>query len=103
MRWCWSSRQPLSNGIATGSDCTGAGDHAVRATQNRNRDPCFDPTQDWLSGQMTEAFPWDTAARYPLRDRDQSYGPAFRHRVRAMGITEVITARRSPWQNACAA
>jgi putative transposase len=57
------------------------------------------PTQDWLSGQMTEAFPWDTAPRYLLRDRDKSYGLAFRHRVRAMGITEVITAPRSPWQN----
>ena len=58
------------------------------------------PTQDWLSGQMTEAFPWeDTAPRYLLRDRDKSYGPAFRHRVRAMGIIEVITAARSPWQN----
>src|SRR5215467_8029481 len=57
------------------------------------------PTQDWLSGQITEAFPWDTAPRYLLRDRDKSYGPAFRHRVRAMGITEVITAPRSPWQN----
>src|SRR5215211_7470151 len=49
---------------------------------------------------MTEAFPWDTAPRYLLRDRDKSYGPAFRHRVRAMGITEVVTAPRSPWQNA---
>ena len=60
------------------------------------------PTQDWLSRQMTEAFPWDTAPRYLLRDRDKSYGPAFRHRVRAMGITEVITAPRSPWQNSYA-
>ena len=50
-------------------------------------------------GQMTEAFPWDTAPRYLLRDRDKSYGPAFRHCVRVMGITEVITAPRSPWQN----
>ena len=57
------------------------------------------PTQGWLSGQIIEAFPWDTAPRYLLRDRDKSYGPAFRHRVRAMGITEVITAPRSPWQN----
>jgi hypothetical protein len=56
-------------------------------------------TQNWLSRQMIEAFPWDTAPRYLLRDRDKSYGPAFRHRVRAMGITEVITAPRSPWQN----
>jgi transposase InsO family protein len=49
--------------------------------------------------QMTEADPWDTAPRYLLRDRDKSYGPAFRHRIRAMGVTEVITAPRSPWQN----
>jgi putative transposase len=49
--------------------------------------------------RSSEAFPWDTAPRYLLRDRDKSYGPAFRHRVRAMGITEVITAPRSPWQN----
>jgi putative transposase len=57
------------------------------------------PTQVWLCGQMTEAFPWDSAPRYLLRDRDKSYGSAFRHRVRAMGITDVITAPRSPWQN----
>src|SRR5436190_24227768 len=57
------------------------------------------PTQDWLSRQMTEAFPWDTAPHYLLRDRDNSYGPAFRHRLRAMAITEIITAPRSPWQN----
>ena len=48
---------------------------------------------DWLSDQMTEAFPRDTAPRYLLRDRDKAYDPAFRYRVRAMGITEVIAAR----------
>ena len=57
------------------------------------------PTQVWLSRQMTEAFPWDTAPRYLLRDRDTSYGPAFRDRVRVMGIEQVVTAPRSPWQN----
>lgn len=57
------------------------------------------PTQGWLARQMTEAFPWDTAPRYLLRDRDASYGPAFRRRVRAMVIKEVVTAPRSPWQN----
>src|SRR6266508_4890417 len=57
------------------------------------------PTQAWLSRQMTEAFPWDTAPRYLLRDRDASYGSAFRNRVQAMGIKEVVTAPRSPWQN----
>jgi len=58
------------------------------------------PTAAWLSRQVTEAFPWDTAPRYLLRDRDGSYGTYFRNRVEAMGITEVITAPRSPWQNA---
>jgi putative transposase len=57
------------------------------------------PTQVWLSRQMTEAFPWETAPRYLLRDRDRSYGPAFRDRVKAMGVEEVLTAPRSPWQN----
>ena len=58
------------------------------------------PTQDWLARQMTEAFPWDTAPGYLLRDRDTSYGLVFRDRVRVMGIKEVVTAPRSPWQNA---
>ncbi len=57
------------------------------------------PTQIWLARQMTEAFPWDTAPRYLLRDRDASYGQAFRDRVQAMAIKEVVTAARSPWQN----
>src|SRR5713226_510803 len=58
------------------------------------------PTAAWLSRQVTEAFPWDTAPRYLLRDHDASYGQHFRRRVEAMGITEVVTAPRSPWQNA---
>jgi transposase InsO family protein len=58
------------------------------------------PTQHWLARQITEAFPWDTAPRYLLRDRDASYGKSFRDRIQAMGINEVITAPRSPWQNA---
>src|SRR5713226_3157441 len=58
------------------------------------------PTAAWLSRQVTEAFPWNTAPRYLLRDRDGSYGAYFCSRVQAMGIAEVITAPRSPWQNA---
>ena len=57
-------------------------------------------TAGWLSHQLTEAFPWDTAPRYLLRDRDASYGSEFCKRVDAMGITEVVTGPRSPWQNA---
>jgi len=58
------------------------------------------PTAGWLSRLITEAFPWDTAPRYLLRDRDTSYGQSFQKRARVMGITEVVTAPRSPWQNA---
>jgi putative transposase len=58
------------------------------------------PTAGWLARQITEAFPWDTAPRYLLRDRDSSYGQDFRKQVDAMGITEVVSAARSPWQNA---
>jgi transposase InsO family protein len=49
---------------------------------------------------MTEAFPWDDAPRYLIRDRDTSYGPVFVQRLRAMGIRNRPTAPRSPWQNA---
>jgi transposase InsO family protein len=58
------------------------------------------PAASWLSRQVTEAFPWDTAPCLLLRDRDASYGSIFCKRVEAMGITEVVTAPRSPWQNA---
>jgi putative transposase len=59
------------------------------------------PTSASLSRQVTEAFPWNAAPRFLLRDRDGSYGSAFSKRVEAMGIREVVTARRSPWQNGC--
>ena len=35
------------------------------------------PTQVWLARQITEAFPWDTARRFLLRDRDRSYARFF--------------------------
>jgi hypothetical protein len=57
------------------------------------------PTQVWLAQQINEAFPWDTAPRYLLRDRDTSYGLRFQKRVRATGIEEVLTAPGSPWQS----
>jgi transposase InsO family protein len=57
------------------------------------------PTATWIKQQMTEAFPWDTAPRYMIRDRDSVYGLVVRARIKAMGIDEVVTAPRSPWQN----
>jgi transposase InsO family protein len=57
------------------------------------------PTSEWTAQQIAEAFPWDTAPRYLLRDRDSTYGDFFRRTVHSMGIREVLTAPRSPWQN----
>jgi len=57
------------------------------------------PTAEWTSLQILQAFPWDSAPRYLLRDRDCTYGQAFVRRVQAMGIKEVKIAPRSPWQN----
>jgi transposase InsO family protein len=57
------------------------------------------PTAQWTAQQMSEAFPWEDVPRYLIRDRDQVYGPAFKDRVEHMGIAEVLTAPRSPWQN----
>jgi transposase InsO family protein len=57
------------------------------------------PTIKRTTQQVIEAFPWDTAPKYLLRDRDSIYGAYFRRRVKNMGIKEVITAARSPWQN----
>jgi transposase InsO family protein len=58
------------------------------------------PTAEWVARQMTEAFPWDTAPRYLVRDRDAVYGRIVRRRLRALGIRDRPTAPRSPWQNA---
>jgi transposase InsO family protein len=57
------------------------------------------PTAAWTAQQVVEAFPWDEAPRYLLRDRDRIYGDVFQQRVRHMGIEEVLIAPRSPWQN----
>jgi transposase InsO family protein len=58
------------------------------------------PTAEWTAQQVIEAFPWDTAPKYLLRDRDSIYGGYFRRRVKGMGIEQVVTAYHSPWQNA---
>jgi hypothetical protein len=57
------------------------------------------PTAVWTAQQVVEAFPEESAPRFLIRDRDQIYGKEFCQRVKGMGIEEVITAARSPWQN----
>jgi transposase InsO family protein len=57
------------------------------------------PTAIWTGQQIVEAFPWDTAPKYLIRDRDGKFGEEFVHRVESMDIKQVLIAARSPWQN----
>ena len=58
------------------------------------------PSARWTGQQLVNAFPYDSAPKYLIRDRDNIYGANFIRRARAMGIEQVLTAPRSPWQNA---
>jgi transposase InsO family protein len=57
------------------------------------------PTAEWVARQITEAFPWNSAPRHMIRDRDRIYGAAVTRRLRAMGIRDKPIAPASPWQN----
>ncbi len=57
------------------------------------------PSAEWTARQLVDTFPYETAPRYLVRDRDRVYGLHFRTTMKSMGIAEVITAARSPWQN----
>jgi transposase InsO family protein len=56
------------------------------------------PTAEWVARQLTEAFPWNEAPAYLIRDHG-IYGHAVSRRLAAMGIRDHPTAPRSPWQN----
>src|SRR5713101_6343984 len=58
------------------------------------------PTSEWTAQQLRYAFPWDTAPRFLLRDRDSCYGTEFHETAQALNIEEILSAPRSPWQNA---
>ena len=57
------------------------------------------PSAQWTAQQVVQAFPFDTAPRFLIRDRDSIYGAFFRKRIGNLGIEEVVTAYKSPWQN----
>jgi transposase InsO family protein len=63
----------------------------INVTQN--------PTSEWVARQLTEAFPWDEARGYLIRDNDRIYGNVALRRVRAMGIRDKPIVPGSPWQN----
>ena len=58
------------------------------------------PTAEWTGQQLRNAFPFDQFPRYLLRDRDAIFGHQFKEQVRDMGIEEVLSTPRSPWQRA---
>jgi len=58
------------------------------------------PTAEWTAQQLREAFPFDQVPRFLLRDRDGIFGSEFRRDVKAMGIQEVLSTPRSPWERA---
>src|SRR6266849_2136187 len=60
------------------------------------------PTAEWVAHQITEAFPWDGAPGYMIRDRDRIYGAVVTRRLRAMGIRDKPIAPASRWQNGVA-
>jgi transposase InsO family protein len=63
-------------------------------------DQCHKTSEaEWIARQITEAFPWNEAPRYLIRDRDAIYGTAVVRRLRAMGIRDKPIAPGSPWQN----
>jgi len=57
------------------------------------------PSAAWTAQQLVEACGMDEYPKYLLRDRDAIYGREFSRRAQALGIQEVLTAYRSPWQN----
>jgi transposase InsO family protein len=57
------------------------------------------PTSQWTAQQIIEAFPYDQCPKYLIRDRDAIYGHIFQNKVKNMGINEIVTAPKSPWQN----
>ena len=57
------------------------------------------PTAEWIARQITEAFPWNEAPRYLIRDRDRVYGTVVTRRLRVIGIRDRPIAPASPWQN----
>jgi transposase InsO family protein len=57
------------------------------------------PTAAWTAQQLREAWPWDTAPRFVIRDRDRIYGSEFQTAMQAMGIEGVVIARHAPRQN----
>jgi transposase InsO family protein len=56
-------------------------------------------TAEWTAQQVVEACPFDLPGRFLIRDNDKIYGREFRDRIDGLGLEQMRTAFRSPWQN----
>jgi transposase InsO family protein len=96
--------QSLRTFLRNHADAIGAIDQCVVPTGHERRQLLWfavtrNPSAEWLAQQMAEAFPWNMAPTYLVRDNDRAYGQAFQRRIRAMGIRDRPISPRSPWQN----
>ena len=57
------------------------------------------PTAEWTARQLIQAFPFDSAPKYLIRDRDGIYGKEVRKAIKILGMNEKVISARSPWQN----
>ena len=60
---------------------------------------CRMPTDAWTAGQVSEVFPWASEGMALLRDRGSVYASGFRGRLKSLGVRDIVTQARSPWQN----
>ena len=84
------------------NDCSTIGALAFCDARKRLLRPCrlAFTNRWWITGYPERIFPWGTALRYLLRDRDRIFGAEFVTQVKAMGIQQVLSAQRSPRQRA---
>jgi len=96
----------LNSLLSTSSRCTPFGSKSCSSSSYSFTIDDALSTSTWqlirllTAQQLLEAFPFETAPRYLLRDRDRTYGQEFRKQVSVMNIKEVLSAPRSPWQRA---
>jgi putative transposase len=55
------------------------------------------PSAEWTSRQLLQAFPERMAPRFLVRDRGELYGARVRYTLDVLGVEDVITEARSPW------
>jgi transposase InsO family protein len=60
------------------------------------------PTTPWVAQQLREAFPYDSAPKYLILDREHTFHGEVLETAESLGIVPVRTAIRSPWQNGVA-